>query len=64
MAEALVIRVGDLLPEFLADALIVLRALQTAGAIPPGAFQPLPDGLNHFLILVQTNRHTEHIPSQ
>jgi hypothetical protein len=49
---SLKIRVCDLLPEFLADALIFLCPLQAAGAITTGSLQALPDGLYHFLILI------------
>ena len=52
MAIALEIGVCDLLPEFLADALIFLCPLQAAGAIATGSLQALPDGLYHFLILI------------
>ena len=57
MAVTLEIRIRDLLPEFLADALIFLGALKTAGAIATGALQALLDGGHHFLILIQTNSH-------
>ena len=49
---ALKIGIGDLLPELLADALILLGALETAGAIAAGALQTLPDGSNNFLIFI------------
>ena len=51
------VRIGDLLPEFLADALIILGAFQTAGAIAAGALQAVPDGLNHFLVFIEPNCH-------
>ena len=51
------VRVSDLLPEFLADALVFLGALQPARAIAAGAFQAFPDGLHHFLILVESDSH-------
>ena len=57
MAIAYVVRVGDLLPELLANALIFLRALHTAGAIAAGALQAVPDGLNHFFIFIEPNCH-------
>ena len=63
MAEALVVRIGDLLPEFLADALVVLRPLQTAGAVAAGALETFPDGSHHFLIIIQPNSHVKHFLS-
>ena len=57
MAVALEVRVCDLLTEFLADALVILRAFQTAGAITAGALQTFPDSLYHLLILIQPNSH-------
>ena len=52
MAIALEIGVFHLLPELLADALILLGALETAGAIAAGALQTLPDGSDNFLIFI------------
>ena len=57
MAIALVIGIGDLLPEFLADALILLAALQTARAITAGTLQAFLDRGHHFLVFIQTNCH-------
>ena len=57
MAVTLEIGVGDLLSEFLADALIVLTALHAAGAIAAGPLEPFSHGLYHFLIFVQPNCH-------
>ena len=57
------IGVGDLLPEFLADALVLLGPLQTAGAITAGAFQTVLHHLYHFLVLVEPNCHNQHFPS-
>ena len=51
-------RVGDLVTEFLADTLIFLPAFQPAGTIAAGTLQALPDGFDHFLIFIQTNRHS------
>ena len=59
MAIALEIRVGDLLPEFLAHAFGVLRPLQAAGTVAAGAFQPLPDGCYNLFIFVQPNCHID-----
>ena len=58
MAVALEIRVRDLLLKFLADALVLLRPLQPAGAVAAGTLQALPNGSDHFLIFIQPNRHT------
>ena len=57
MTVSLVIGIRNLLPEFLADALIILGAFQTAGAIAAGALQAVPDGLNHFFIFIEPNCH-------
>ena len=57
MAVTLEIRIRDLLPEFLANALVILAPFQTAGTVTAGALQALLDGCHHFLILVQTNCH-------
>ena len=57
MAIALEIRIRNLLPELLADALIVLGHLQTAGAVAALGLQTLPDGFYHFLVLIQTYCH-------
>ena len=62
MAIALEIRVGNLLPEFLANALIVLRPLQSAGAVAARALQPFPDGLYQFLVVIEPNRHHSTLP--
>ena len=58
MAVALVIRVRNLIPEFLADALVLIASFQTAGAVSAGPLQSVPDDLYHFLILIQPNSHT------
>ena len=62
MAIALEIRVGDLFPEFPADALIVLRPLQPTGAVASRALQTFPDGFYQFLIVVEPNRHSPTLP--
>ena len=63
MAEALEIRVRDLLPEFFADALVLLRALQTAGAIAAGTLQAVFHHLYHLFVFIQTNCHLQDFPS-
>jgi hypothetical protein len=52
MAVTLELRVFDLLAEFLADALILLCPLQSAGAVPACPFQAFPDRFHHFLIFI------------
>ena len=52
MAETLEIRVGHLLPELLADALVLLGPLQAAGAVSAGALQTLLyRGYNFFIFI-------------
>ena len=63
MAITLEIGVSHLLPEFLADALVFLGSLQTAGAVATGALQAFLDHLDHFLVIVQTYSHGVHILS-
>ena len=58
MTVALEVRIRDLLPELLADALIILAALQAAGTVTTGTLQPLFNGIHHFLIFIQPNCHT------
>ena len=58
MAIAFEIRIGDLLPELLTDALILLGPLQAAGAITAGAFQSLADffyNFSHFHLQIVKN---------
>ena len=57
MTVTLEIRVRDLLPEFLADALILLTAFQATGAIPAGPLQTVLHHLDDFLILIQSDCH-------
>ena len=47
----------DLLPEFLADTLIVFAPLQSAGTIASGPLQSVPNHLNHFLIFIESDSH-------
>ena len=44
--------VCHLLPEFLADALVLLTPLQPAGTVAAGALQSILYHLYHFLIFV------------
>ena len=57
MAVTGIIRISNLLPEFLANALILLCPLQPAWAISTRSFQSFPDGLHHFFILIQPYCH-------
>jgi hypothetical protein len=52
MAIALKIRIRDLFPEFLANALIIFGPIQPTRAISPGPLQALPNHPDHLLILV------------
>ena len=63
MAIALEIGVSNLFPKFLANALVFLGSLQTAGAVATGALQTFLDHLDHFLVIVQTYSHGVHILS-
>ena len=57
MAVTLEIGIGDLLPEFLADALVLLRPFQAAGAVSAGALETVLDHLDHFLVVIQSDSH-------
>ena len=57
MAVSFEIGVSHLLPELLADTLILLGTLQAAGAIATGTLQAFLDGLNHFCIFIQSDSH-------
>jgi hypothetical protein len=52
VAITLKIGVCDLLPELLANTLILLSTLQAAGAIATGTLQAVLYGLDHFCIFV------------
>ena len=64
MTVALEVRIGDLLPEFFANTLIILCPFQAAGAITTGAFQAVPHDLYHFLILIESecSHHFTSLP--
>ena len=57
MAISLEIGVSDLLPELLANALVLLGALETAGAIAAGTLQAVLYCLDHFCIFIESNSH-------
>ena len=50
MAVALEIGIGYLLLEFLAHAFVVLRTLNTAGAVSARALQAFLNGGNYFFV--------------
>ena len=62
MAVALEIGVCDLLTEFFTNALILLGALQAAGAIATGTLQAILDHLHDFFIFVKLNCHKTIAP--
>ena len=57
MAKTLEIGVSNLLPEFLADALVFFGPFQTAGAVTAGTLQTFFDHLDHFFVVVQSYSH-------
>ena len=57
MAIAFKIGIRDLLTEFLADAFIILRFLQTAGAIAALSFEPFLDLRNKLGVFIQSDSH-------
>ena len=57
MAVAGKVRIGHLLTEFLADALVLFRSFKTAGTVTAGALQPFFYHLNHFPILIESDCH-------
>ena len=52
MAIALVLGIGDLIPEFLTHTLILLRPFQTAWAVATGALETLPDHPDYFFVFI------------
>ena len=62
MAVPFIAGICDLVTEFLADALIILGTLQSAGTVSPCFFQALPDRPDHFLIFIQPNCHLTFPP--
>ena len=53
MAVALKIRVSDLILELLTHTPVFLRVLQSAGAVPAGALESFPDGIDNLLIGIE-----------
>ena len=60
MTITLKVRVGNLLPKFLTNALIILGMFHSAGAITTRAFEALFDYFDHFLIFIELNCHKNH----
>lgn len=50
MAKALKIRIGDLLAEFLANALVIFGALSAARTISARPFKPFANGSHYFFV--------------
>ena len=63
MAVAFEVGISDLLPEFFANALVLLGTLQAARTVSAGAFKALFDGGNHFFIFVESDGHMQHFLS-
>ena len=61
MAVALEIGIGDLILELLTHTLGSLRALQSAGAVPAGALESFPDGIDNLLIGIELDFHVRHL---
>jgi hypothetical protein len=58
MAKAFKFRVGYLVPELLAYALVIVDPLPAAGAITPCALQAFPDCFYNFFVRIKCNCHT------
>ena len=59
MAVTFEIGIRDLLTEFLADALILFRPLESAGAVTAGTLQAVLNSLNQFFIFIESDSHSE-----
>ena len=62
MTITLEIGIRDLLTEFLADAFIVLRFLQTAGAIAALSLEPFLDLRHKLGVLIESDSHKQKLP--
>ena len=58
MAVTLEVGVRDLLPELLANALILFGTLESAGAIATGTLQAVLYGPDYFRILIKSDSHS------
>ena len=59
MTVSFEIRIRDLLPEFLANALVLFGTLETAGAIATGALKTILYGFDYFRIFIESDSHGE-----
>ena len=57
MAISFEVRVGHLVTEFLADALVLFRALQTAWTVAAFGLETFADHRHDFLVFVKTDSH-------
>ena len=57
MAVTHIIRIRNLLPELLANALILLRTLKSAGTVSTRLLQTILNHLYDFPILIEPNCH-------
>ena len=58
MTVALIRRIGDLFPKFLADAFILLCPFSATRTVAACLLQAFPDHRYHFLILIEPNCHS------
>ena len=64
MAISFEVRVGHLVTEFLADALVLFRALQTAWTVAAFGLEAFADHRHDFLVFVETDSHYFSTPKQ
>lgn len=61
VAEALEVRVGNLILELLTHTFCRLCPFSSAGAISAGSLEPLADGVHYFLVGIELNFHFCHL---
>ena len=61
MAETLEERICNLILKLLAHTFGRLRALHAAGAVPAGALESFPDGIDNLLIGIELDFHVRHL---
>lgn len=61
VAEALKVRVGNLILELLTHTFCCLCPFSSAGAISAGSLEPLADGVHYFLVGIELNFHFCHL---
>ena len=61
MAESLEERICNLILKLLTHAFGFLRTLHAAGAVPAGALESFPDGINNLLIGIELDFHVRHL---